>query len=194
MPALKNPRHERMAQELARGTYATDAHEKAGFKRNDSNASKMASRPDIRARVTEITLRSVERTEISIASVLTELAKLGFSNMGDYVTVGADGLPFVDMSKVDRDKMAAVQEVHVETASRMATNEEGEREAVPVRKVRFKLADKRAALVDLGKHLGMFRDQVDVTVAGAVRFVIEGAPGDKPMKTIEAIAEPGEAA
>jgi phage terminase small subunit len=107
------------------------------------------------------------------------------------VTIGADGLPFVDMSKIDRDKMAAVQEVHVEVGTRLETNETGEREAVPVRKVRFKLADKRAALVDLGRHLGMFREQIDLNVTGAVRFIVEGAPG---MKVIDAVAGPGEAA
>jgi len=30
-----------------------------------------------------------------------------------------------------------------------------------VRRVRFKLADKRAALIEMGKHLGMFRDQAE---------------------------------
>ena len=81
--------------------------------------------------------------------------------MEDYVTIGSDGLPFVDMSNVDRDKMAAVQEVIVETKVESEINEEGEREAVPVRKVRFKLADKRAALVDIGRHFGMFVDKLE---------------------------------
>jgi phage terminase small subunit len=188
MPVLKNPRHELMAQELAKGAFITDAHETAGFKRHDSNASKTAARPDIQARVSEIIGNAAKRTEITIASVQEELAKIGYCNMSDYVTIGADGLPFVDMSKVDRAQMAAVQEVHVETTSRVEINEAGEREAVPVRKVRFKLADKRAALVDLGKHLGMFRDQVDLNVTGAVRFIVEGEP---PMKTIEHIAGDG---
>jgi len=30
-----------------------------------------------------------------------------------------------------------------------------------VRRVKFKLADKRAALVDLGKHLGLFKDRIE---------------------------------
>lgn len=188
MPVLKNPRHEHLAQEIAKGTYVTDAHEKAGYCRNDSNASKMASRPDIQARVTEITGKSAELTQISIARVLTELGKIGFANMQDYVTIGADGLPFVDMTRVDRDKMAAVQEIHVEQSSRTETNGEGEKEAVPVRKVRFKLADKRAALVEIGRHLGMFKDTIDVNLGGTVRFIVEGAP---PMKTIEAVATEG---
>jgi Family of unknown function (DUF5681) len=36
MPALKNPRHERMAQLLASGKSATDAYELAGYKRSHS--------------------------------------------------------------------------------------------------------------------------------------------------------------
>lgn len=37
---------------------------------------------------------------------------------------------------------------------------EGARE---VRRIRFKLYDKRAALVDIGRHLGMFTDKVQLT-------------------------------
>jgi hypothetical protein len=56
---------------------------------------------------------------------------------------------------------AAIQEVNVEVGTAYEYNKKGERRAVPVRKVRFKLADKRAALIDMGKHLGMFRDQAE---------------------------------
>ena len=34
MPTLKNPRHERIAQLLASGKTATEAHQLAGFKRD----------------------------------------------------------------------------------------------------------------------------------------------------------------
>lgn len=158
MPVLKNVRHERFAQELAKGTFATKAHEIAGYKSNDGNASALAAKPEIQARIKEIMEKAATRAEISVARVLTELGKLGFSNMDDYVTIGADGLPFVDMSAMDRDKMAAVQEVIVETRTESEVNDAGEREAFPVRKVRFKLADKRMALVDIGRHLGMFKE------------------------------------
>jgi hypothetical protein len=43
-----------------------------------------------------------------------------------------------------------------------------------------------------------WREQADVNLSGhlnsTVRFVIEAAPGPKPMKTIEAIAEPDKVA
>ena len=186
MPTLKNARHERFAQEIAKGTFVTTAHKIAGFKANDGNASKLAAKPAITARVKEIIERYSRRAEITAARVLTELGKLGFANMDDYVTIGSDGLPFVDMSKVDRDQMAAVQEIHVEQSTRTETDADGETTAVPVRKVRFKLADKRQALETIGRHLGMFKDTIDFNVSGEIRFILEGAP---KMKTIEAVAE-----
>jgi len=85
--------------------------------------------------------------------------KLGFSNMLDYIRINAtDGLPYFDFSKLTRDQAAAIQEIHVETGTAYEYDGKGERIAVPVRKVRFKLADKRGALIDMGKHLGMFRE------------------------------------
>jgi hypothetical protein len=38
---LKSPKHERFAQELAKGTDTGDAYEIAGFKRNDGNARRL---------------------------------------------------------------------------------------------------------------------------------------------------------
>jgi hypothetical protein len=78
--------------------------------------------------------------------------------MLDYVRICADGLPYCDFSAITRDQAAAIKEVSVEVGSAIEYDENGERTAVPVRKVRFKLADKRAALIDMGKHLGMFKE------------------------------------
>ena len=181
MPVLKNARHERFAQELAKGRSAVDAHEAAGFKRNDGNASKLASKPDIQARVKEITGAAAEKAGVTVAAIVEELAKIGFSNMLDYMTIGEDGQHFLDFSKLTRDQAAAIQELIVETRADPAAVPDGEvdeedepqdhggslkrrrardddgRPVPEIIKVRFKLADKRAALVDLGKHVGMFK-------------------------------------
>ena len=46
----------------------------------------------------------------------------------------------------------------------MAKSQDGE-EPVTILKTRFKLVDKRAALVDIGKHIGMFVDRKDISVS-----------------------------
>jgi phage terminase small subunit len=54
MSALSNHRRELFAQLLVQGFTAVDAHEKAGFRRNDGNASALSRHPEIEARIMEI--------------------------------------------------------------------------------------------------------------------------------------------
>jgi hypothetical protein len=74
--------------------------------------------------------------------------------MRDYMRTGPDGDPVLDFSALTRDQAAALVEVTVEDFK--DGRGEGARE---LRRVKFKLADKRAALVDMGRHLGMFVDR-----------------------------------
>lgn len=157
MPILDNPRHEKYAQELAKGASQSDAYVAAGYARNDSHASRLARNGKVAARVEELQAAGAERAEIDIARVLTELAKIGFSNMLDYVQI-VDGSPLVDLSRVTREQAAAIAQVVVEDFK----DGRGD-DARDVRKVTFKLHDKRAALVDIGNHLGMFKSKVEVT-------------------------------
>lgn len=159
MPVLSNSKHELFAVLIAKGEELTEAHVKAGYKRNPGNASGLAYKKEIQERIKEIKLNAAFLVEISVSRVLAELGKLGFSNMADFVTIGQDGLPFVDFTHLTRDQKAAIQEITVETRMETVVNAEGVKEAAPVRKVRFKLVDKRAALADIGKHLGMFIDR-----------------------------------
>jgi phage terminase small subunit len=89
------------------------------------------------------------------------MAKLGFANMADYMKTGPDGDPYLNFGELTRDQAAALVEVTVEDFK----DGRGENTR-DVRKVKFKLADKRAALVDLGKHLGMFTEKHSHEVGG----------------------------
>jgi phage terminase small subunit len=118
-------------------------------------ASRLLDHPKITLRLAELRLAAQQRNDITVDKIIRELALIGFSNMLDYVTPQADGTVFVDLSKLTRAQAAAIGEVTVEEYM------EGRGEdARPVKRVKFKLSDKRAALVDLGKHLGMFPTQV----------------------------------
>lgn len=54
MPILPNPKHELIAQELAKGTRKIDAYVAGGYKRNAASATNFAKRPEVAARVKEI--------------------------------------------------------------------------------------------------------------------------------------------
>ena len=92
-----------------------------------------------------------ERTQVDADRVLRELCLLGFSNMMDFMTPQEDGTAFLDFSNMTRDQAAAIQEFVVDEYM----DGRGE-EARPVKKTKFKLADKKGALVEIGRHLGMF--------------------------------------
>ena len=84
MSALKNPRHERFAQEIAKGKSAYEAYLTAGFKPSRPNASRLQHQDNILQRVSEIlagrqrieekaTERAIRRVSITKTDVLAML-------------------------------------------------------------------------------------------------------------------------
>lgn len=76
MPVLSNPKHERFAQELAKGKSASEAYVLAGYKANDGNAATLKGNQRVLDRVTEIQERSAIRTEVTLAGLLEEAAAI----------------------------------------------------------------------------------------------------------------------
>src|SRR4051812_38203578 len=78
MPVLDNPKHERFAQELAKGTPKQDAARTAGFsgKYVHSVASRLVKKSQIVARIEELHERVAVRSEYSQAKVLERLIEI----------------------------------------------------------------------------------------------------------------------
>lgn len=154
------PKQERFVAEYLIDLNATQAAIRAGYSKRTAKqaGSENLSKPDLAKAIEAAQAARAQRTEITQDRVLKELAKLGFANMQDYMSVTQEGEPFADLSKLTRDQAAAITEFTVEDF----TEGRGD-DARDVRRVKFKLADKRAALVDIGKHLGMFKDKLELT-------------------------------
>jgi phage terminase small subunit len=88
--------------------------------------------------------------ELTQENIARELALIGFSNMLDYVRITADGEPYVDLTELTRDQAAALSEATVDDF----VDGRGD-DAREVRRVRIKLGDKRHALMDLARLLGL---------------------------------------
>ena len=171
MPALKNARRERFCQEIANGKPLEVAHGLAGYVADRRNAANLRNRNDIARRITEllekreaidtaVTAKAIEKLAITKEAILSELAKIAFANMQDYMKVGPDGAPTLNFKDLTRDQAAALVEITVEEFR------DGRTDAREVRRVKFKLGDKKGALVDLGKHLGMFIERHEVGEPG----------------------------
>jgi phage terminase small subunit len=173
MAVLKNQRHERFCQAIAMGKSHRVAYLDAGYKSApdsaDASAARLLADAKVAARVSELQVEAAKQTSATAARVLEEMAKLAFANMADFFQVGADGAPRLDWGSLTRDQKAALQEVTVD----IFTDGRGD-DAREVRRVKFRLADKRAVLVDLGRHLGLFKEKVE-----------HSGPGGGPIVTKE---------
>lgn len=151
--AKLTPKQQRFVDEYLVDLNATQAAIRAGYtaKFANTNARKLLQNTTIATAIQDGVDKRLSRTEITQDAVLKELAKIGFANMMDYMSIDKNGDPFVDFSALTRDQAAAISEVVIEEYK-----EGGGDDAREVKRVKFKLMDKRAALVDIGKHLGMF--------------------------------------
>jgi phage terminase small subunit len=168
-----NARQRRFVQHYLLTGNATQAAISAGYSEATAKqqGSRLLTNADIAAAIADAESKTnkklADKFELSKERVVGELVKLGFANMDDFVRRTESGDVYTDFSAVNRDQMAAVQEIVVDEYK------EGRGEdARDVKRVRFKLGDKRAALVDLGKHLGLFATRVE-----------HSGPGGGPIKT-----------
>jgi phage terminase small subunit len=76
MPILKNARHEKFAQALAKGKSATEAYVDAGYKPSRPHASRLATNGNVVKRVAEIGTRIAEKAEWSAADRLAALKRI----------------------------------------------------------------------------------------------------------------------
>lgn len=143
---------------------ATQAAIRAGYSPDTaySIGSENLKKPEIRARIDKAIAERSKRTGINAERVVIELARIGLINPGklinfDEATVRADAA---------EDDLAAVQSVKV----KIIPTEEGN---IVEREVR--LYDKNRALELLGKHLGMFKDKVDLNVEVSLADLLKKA-------------------
>lgn len=111
MPVLKNPRHERYAQELARGKSATEAMQAAGYS-DPRNSTRLTNKDEIRRRVTELQEKTAQRAEVTVDSLIAELDRvLSMAFVGDRPQLNA--------------AVAAIKEKGVLSGKRVERSEQG---------------------------------------------------------------------
>ena len=134
----------------------TQAAIRAGYSPKTAKviASENLTKPDVRAYIDRAMAERSKRTGVNADRVLMELAKVAFVNAADVIDAETATL----RPDVTVDDTAAIQSVKVKTFG-----EDGiERE--------IKLADKLKALELLGKHLGMFKDNINLEVKSSEKL------------------------
>ena len=188
MPILRNGRHELFAEAIVNGKSLGEANVIAGYRKpNRRQAWLLKQNPKISARIVELTEEKLateklarERAQVKLdltaERILGELARIGFANMQDYLSVDKDGNPRLDYARISRDQASAIQEITIDEYK------EGRGPgARDIKRVRIKLAEKRPALEALGRHLGLFVDPSVLNLSVA-NFFSESPPSLQEWK------------
>ncbi|WP_058301704.1 terminase small subunit [Gorillibacterium timonense] len=131
---------------------ATQAAIRAGYSaRNaDKIGPELLGKTRVAEAIQEAMSKREQRTEITQDMVLRELAKIGFSDMRTYTKWSNRGIALIDSDSLAPEQSACVAEV-----TQTITESGGS--------IKFKLHDKVSALEKIGRHLGMFKDKVELT-------------------------------
>ena len=127
---------------------ATQAAIRAGYSKDTAGAigAENLKKPEIKSRIDKAMAERSRRTGINQDRVLQELARIGFAKITDVVDPETAEI----RTDASDDDLACIQSIKIKP------NEFGTEREV-------KLYDKKAALVDLGKHLGLFKDKVELS-------------------------------
>lgn len=148
-----NPKQARFVQEYLKDLNAKQAATRAGYSEHtaESQGSRLLSNAKVAEAIAKGQAKLAEKAGVTVERIVAEYAKIGFANMLDYIRVTPEGDGWVDLSSLTREQAAAIGEMTVEDYK----DGRGD-DARDVRRVKFKLSDKKAALDSLAKHLGMF--------------------------------------
>lgn len=111
----------------------------------------MLNRPLVSAAIADKVRRITEKYDVSIDALVRELAYVAKSNMADYVRITPEGEPFIDLSEVSYEAMAAIKSVKVEDVKEGRGDDQRE-----IRKVSFDLHNKLGAIDQLMRKLGAY--------------------------------------
>lgn len=161
VPKTLTAKEQRFVEEYCVDLNATQAAIRSGYSRRSAAeiASENLRKPQIAKAVADYKAALAARACRTRADIERELEKMGFANLLDYFHIDASGQPHIDLSAVTRDQAAAVTEITVDDY----VDGRGE-DARDVKRVRIKMADRRASLMDLAKLRGWVVDKGEVKV------------------------------
>jgi phage terminase small subunit len=164
MKVLSNAKHEAVARALIADPKSVgwraykSVYPKCSRHAAETGYTRLSKNAAFAARLDELQAAAAEGAVATWREVLEELTRIGLANMADYV--GKDDIP-LSVQKLTRDQAAAIQEYTVE----QYVEGNGDN-AKTVKRIKIKLANKRDALVDLGRHHKLFTDKHELNAKG----------------------------
>lgn len=170
-------KQQRFIEEYPVDFNATKAAQRAGYSKKTSHSigHENLTKPEIQQAIQKLVGKLSLNAGVTAERVLAEIAKIGFANLGDYFRISDQGEPYIDLSDLTDDQMAALQEITVEDF----TDGRGDNSR-DVRRVKIKMLDKLNALEKLGKNFALFVDRVklegEIKITKIQRTIVDPKP------------------
>ena len=166
-----SPKQRRFVDEYAISLNATRAAIAAGYSERSAQvqSSRLLSNAMVSTALQKLLDKRAAKVGITQEMVLAELAKIGFADIRKAVTWGTTEMRVVDDGDDESEPKTApyhglalkgADEIDDDTAAAISEVSEG-RDGLKV-----KFHDKQAALVNIGRHLGMFKDKTELSGPG----------------------------
>lgn len=165
--------HKKFISEYLIDLNATQAYIRAGYsaKTADVAGPRLLGTVRVQEAIQKALKRREERTQITQDKVLKELAKIGFQDVRALYNPDGSLKPIHSLDDQTAASIAGLEFYGVK----------GEDGQIIGQTAKVRLSDKRAALVDIGKHLGMFVDRSEnkheVTGSIALQIVFRTPQG-----------------
>lgn len=167
--AKMTEKQKRFVEEYLIDLNATQAAIRAGYKRSeytDTNANKLLENTSVAEAIEKAMAERSKRTGINQDRVVEELAKLAFVNAADVIDVNTATV----LKDAKPEDLACIQSVKVKKTTKG-------KNTIEEREIRF--YDKKDSLVQLGKHLGMFRDKLELEADMELNINIDYGEGNE---------------
>lgn len=158
-----SPKRARFVQEYLKDLNAKQAALRAGYAggRSGRSAEAMGSyllrNPEVQAAIAAAQRRVAERAEVSATRVLQEYAAIAFADIGEVLDFSGPAPRLRDANTIPAPARQAIASMK----TRRYLEGHGD-DARTVEVTEFKFWDKRAALADLMRHLGLFLPDVSL--------------------------------
>lgn len=167
----RNDRWKLFAREYLIDLNGTRAALAAGYSKKAPEvvASRLLRQAKVQKELKRLLTQREKNLDISADHILEELARLGFSNMMDFMRADQEsGEMVLDFSNLTREQAAAIQEYTIDSTGGL-----GDGERLLVRRTRFKLAPKTEALKLLGQYRKLFTELHEMRMFDGVAELLQ---------------------
>lgn len=129
----------------------------------------------------------IRRTEIKQDDVVREFAKIAFANVSDFVKVVTIETPYDDIDPETGELVERVsqqQRVCIKNTDELTDDQKAAISSIKqgANGIEIRFHDKNDALTALGRHVGMFRDKLELS--GTINNPMEGLTTEELKKLI----------